>query len=163
MNTQAPPPPPPGPGVHPPFPAPPVEGRGRRIGLGFGIGGGVVLLVCGGGLAAVIGLGTSLSGSLGERADAAVTDYMDAVQAREFGRAYGLLCAEARAGESSTAYAQRMALTEKVTAYQVGDLDMTTLHVPVDVTYADGDTAHLSARLGQDESTGEFEVCDLGE
>ena len=38
------------------FPAPPTEGRRFRIGLGLGIGALVVLLVCGGGVAAAVGL-----------------------------------------------------------------------------------------------------------
>src|SRR3954471_18942123 len=80
--------PPPGPGVHPPFPAPPVEGRGRRIGLGLGIGAGVLLLVCGGGAAALFGLGALTNDALTERAQKPVVRYVDALRAQRFDQAY---------------------------------------------------------------------------
>src|SRR3954471_3387050 len=93
--------PPPVPGAHPPFPAPPVEGKGKRIGWGLGIAAGVVVLICGGGIAAMIGIGLSASGALQERAEAAVSDYLDAVEAKHYDEAYGLLCDDARQEESA--------------------------------------------------------------
>ncbi|BCY06268.1 hypothetical protein [Actinoplanes sp. L3-i22] len=157
------PPPPPGPGVHPPFPAPPVEGRGRRIGLGFGIGGGIVALICGGGLAAIIGLGLSLNGSINEQAHAAVADYLDAVKSGNYDEAYGHLCRSTRARESLSEFSGRVAQEEKFTSYTIGDLNLSTGEVPVDLVYADGDVNHTEAQLGQNRTTGEFEVCSLGE
>ncbi|MFI1988356.1 hypothetical protein [Actinoplanes sp. NPDC020271] len=157
------PPPPPGPGVHPPFPAPPVEGRGRRIGLGFGVAGGIVALVCGGGLAAIIGLGLSLNGSINERAHAAVAGYLDAVKAGDYDRAYGQLCRSAKLRETADEFEERVSREEHFTAYEIGDLDLATGEVPVDLTYAGGDVDHTEAQLGQNQTTGEFEVCSLGE
>jgi hypothetical protein len=157
------PPPPPGPGVHPPFPAPPVEGRGRRIGAGLGVAGGIVALICGGGLAAIIGLGLSLNGSINERAQAVVSDYLDAVKARDYDTAYGHLCRSTRAFESRTEFQARVSREEPFTSYKIGDLDLATGEVPVDLTYAGGDVNHTEAQLDQNQSTGEFEVCSLGE
>lgn len=157
------PPPPPGPGVHPPFPAPPVEGRGRRIGLGFGIGGGIVALICGGGLAAVIGLGLSINGSINEQAHAAVADYLDAVKAADYDRAYGDLCRSSKLQESYDEFEERVSREKRFTSYTIGDLDLTTGEVPVDLVYSGGDVNHTSAQLGQDRTTGQFEVCSLGE
>lgn len=157
------PPPPPGPGVHPPFPAPPVEGRGRRIGLGFGIGGGILVLVCGGGLAALIGFFVSISGSIEEQAHVVVGDYLDAVKAGNYDDAYSQLCGPSRARESITEYRSRVSQQERFTSYQIGDLDLATGEVPVDLTYADGDVDHTEAQLRQNTSTGTFEVCSLGE
>jgi hypothetical protein len=157
------PPPPPGPGVHPPFPAPPVEGRGRRIGLGLGIGAGVLVLVCGGGLAALIGLGVAFTSSINERAHIAVGDYLDAVQDGDYDRAYSQLCQATKNFESASEFAERMAARERFDGYTIGKLDLVSGEVPVDLTYPDGDVDHVEAQLGQNTSTGEFEVCSLGE
>ncbi|BBH66612.1 hypothetical protein ACTI_32970 [Actinoplanes sp. OR16] len=155
--------PPAGPGVHPPFPAPPVEGRGRRIGMGLGIAGGILALVCGGGAVAIAGLATAMDNAINEQVDVVVSRYMEAVQDREFTKAYGLLCQDARSQESREDYITRMTASEQVAAYYVGDVDLTYGTVPVDVTYADGDTAVVQAELAQNTSTGAFEVCGLGE
>jgi hypothetical protein len=159
----APAPPPPGPGVQPPFPAPPVEGRGKRIGLSLGIGAGVLLLVVGGGIAAVIGLGTSMTSALDEQARVVVGDYLDALHDLKYDQAYGMLCKNARDDETATEYRRRVGAMEPIDSYRLGDLDYTNLTVPVDATYTTGDTARLEAYLGQNEDTGAFEVCDLGE
>ncbi|MFC7532148.1 hypothetical protein [Actinoplanes sp. GCM10030250] len=157
------PPPPPGPGVHPPFPAPPVEGKGRRIGLGFGIGAGVLLLVCGGGAAALFGLGSAADDAINEQATVVVGRYMDAVRDRDFTKAYGQLCQDAQDDETQSEYTARMSATEPVQSFDVGNLDLINFNVPVDVTYSDGDTDRLRARIDQNASTGAFEVCDVGE
>lgn len=155
--------PPQGPGVQPPFPAPPVEGRGRRIGLGLAIGAGVLVLVCGGGLAALIGVFASAQGALQERADAAVKGYLGALSDRDYDRAYDLLCEQARQDETKAAFKARVAAEEQITSYTIGELKVVTMSVPVEASYADGRTAELLAYLGQDQDTGEFEVCKLGE
>ncbi len=146
------PPPPPGPGVHPPFPAPPVEGRGRRIGLGFG-----------GGLAAIIGLGLSINGSINEQAHAVVADYLDAVKDGDYDGAYGQLCRSSKAQETLTEFEERVSREKRFTSYEIGDLNLTTGEVPVALTYAGGDVDHTEAQLGQNRTTGQFEVCSLGE
>ncbi|WP_436522627.1 hypothetical protein [Actinoplanes sp. HUAS TT8] len=157
------PPPPPGPGVHPPFPAPPVEGRGRRIGLGFGIGGGVVALICGGGLAAIIGLGLAINGSANEQARAVITDYLEAVKAGDYDGAYGQLCRSAKLRETVTEFQERVSQEERITSYQIGDLDLNTGEVKVDLVHPGGDVEHTEAQLGQNRTTGAFEVCSVGE
>ncbi|MEV6306421.1 hypothetical protein AB0M02_43925 [Actinoplanes sp. NPDC051861] len=157
------PPPPPGPGVHPPFPAPPVEGKGRRIGLGLGIGAGVLVLVCGGGAAALFGLGSAADDALNEQAAVVVGRYMESVQKREFAKAYDQLCSDAQDEETRAEYTVRMLATEPVKDYDVGDFNALGWTVPVDVTYTDGDSDRLEARLVQNTSTGAFEVCDVGE
>src|SRR3954454_24356360 len=100
--------PPQGPGVQPPFPAPPVEGRGRRVGMSIGIAIGVVVLVCGGGLAAVIGILVSTQGAAQERAQAAVSDYLNALRDGKYDKAYDLLCDDAQQAESETAFQRRV-------------------------------------------------------
>ena len=152
-----------GPGVRPPFPAPPVEGKGRRIGWGLGIGAGVVLLVCGGGVAAAVGLATSASGALNEQAHVVVGKYLDTLRARDFDKAYGMLCEQARRDESAAEYRSRIAEMDPIARYQMGELNIVDMSVPVDVTHTGGGTEQLDAYLGQNRETGAFEVCDLGE
>ena len=154
--------PPQGPGVHPPFPAPPVEGRGRRIGLSLGIGAGVGLLVCGGGVVALIGLGTSAQSAIGERAVAAVRGYLDDLRGGRYDEAYDQLCDRAQRQETAAEFRQRTA-ADPITSYRLGEVDFLTLSVPVQATYADGDSADLDAVLAQDTGTGAFEVCELAE
>jgi hypothetical protein len=149
--------------VQPPFPAPPVEGKGRRIGMALGIAAGVLVLVCGGGLAAVIGLGTSASKALDERAHKAVSQYLDALVARDYNRAYKQLCRQARDDETFLQYRARVTASEPIVRYTIGKLNVTNVTVPVDATYDNGDTGRLEAYLGQNQDTGDFEVCDLGE
>jgi hypothetical protein len=155
--------PPQGPGVYPPFPAPPVEGRGKRIGWGIGIAAGVAVLVCGGGTAAIIGIGISATGSLQEHAEATVGDYLDAVRAKRYDEAYGLLCDDAQDDESPAEFRSRVSAEEAITRWTFGDLDFTTLTLPLDVTYTGGGTGELDAFLEQDTGTGELELCRLGE
>ena len=157
------PPPPPGPGVHPPFPAPPVEGRGRRIGLGLGIAGGVLVLVCGGGAAALFGLGSAMDDALNEQAHVVVNRYVDAVRDRDFARAYDQLCQDSQNSESEADFTSRLSATEAFSSYEIGDLDLVYASVPVRLIYPDGRSASAEAELGQNTSTGAFEVCELGE
>jgi hypothetical protein len=157
--------PPRGPGVVPPFPAPPTEGRRFRIGLGLGIGALVVLLVCGGGLAALIGLGTVTGRALNEQADVVIGAYIDDLKAKRWAEAYDSLCAETKATTSRAEFTAQAAAAEPIREYDVGDLPLTSvdLAVPVDVTYENGDTARLRAFLGQSRETGQFQVCSLQE
>ena len=157
--------PPPGPGVFPPFPAPPTEGRGLRIGLGLGIGAAVLLLVCGGGMAAAVGLFTVMGSALNEQAHVVVGDFFADVKAKRYNEAYDAQCPEVRQRESRAEFAGRFAAQEPIVAYRVGDVDLAdvNLSVPVDVTYGDGGTGQLNVSLGQDSETGRFQVCGIEE
>jgi hypothetical protein len=155
--------PPQGPGVHPPFPAPPVEGKGKRVGMALGIAAGVLVVICGFGGIALVGLGTSAQGAMDERAQAAVRGYLDALQNRDYARAYDMLCDQAREDESAAEFRSRIAEEPVITDYQLGAFNLVELSVPVDATFEDGQTDQLDALLAQDTSTGAFEVCELTE
>ena len=157
--------PPQGPGVVPPFPAPPTEGRRLRIGLGLGIGGLVLVLACGGGVAALIGFGTLVGRALNEQAAVVVGDYIEDVNAKRYAEAYRSLCAEARAAQTEAQFTSEVADDEPITRWDVGDVNLNDpdLPVPVDVTYADGETARLRAYLAQNPETGQMQVCRLQE
>lgn len=160
-----PPPPPAGPGVHPPFPAPPVEGRGKRVGTSLGIAAGVLVLVCGAGSIAGFGFLTSFSRALDEQAESVVSRYLEDLQDRDFDGAYQQLCQDARDSETQADYIERMSDTEPFESYTVGDLSTLgmRLTVPVELIYPGGDQVSMEADLTQNQSTGKFEVCDLGE
>jgi hypothetical protein len=157
--------PPQGPGVVPPFPAPPTEGRRWRIGFGLGIGALVLLLVCGGGLAAMIGFGTVAGRALNEQADVVISAYIEDIKARRYAQAYESLCAETRATTTQAQFTSQVADDEPIGEYDVGQLPITSVDfsVPVTVTYRNGDTATLRAYLGQNQQTGQFQVCRLQE
>jgi hypothetical protein len=159
------PPAPQGPGVVPPFPAPPTEGRRLRVGWGLGVGAAVLLLVCGGGVAAVIGLVEVMSRALNEQAQVVIGDYLDDVNAKRYAEAYDSLCAETKAQVSQAQFTSDQAGQEPIRSYTVGDLPLTSvdLAVPVDVTYTDGSTGQLRAYLGQNRETGQFQVCSVEE
>ncbi|MEQ4303647.1 hypothetical protein ABNF97_20085 [Plantactinospora sp. B6F1] len=154
--------PPPGTGVEPLFAAPPSEGRGARLWLGLGVAALAVVLFCGGGGAALVGLLISGSQALNEQAKAVVTDYLDALDDDDFRKAYDLLCESAQQRESPAEFERRVSSEPEIASFRIGDVSLTSeLSVPVDVTYASGGQDNLQARLAQDQSTGELRVCDI--
>jgi hypothetical protein len=157
--------PPQGPGVFPPFPAPPVEGKGLRIGLGLGIGAAVVLLVCGGGVAAVIGLVTTMSSALNEQAHVVIGDYFDALEANKYDDAYDMLCQTEKDRQTQAEFVSSEEAAAPIKSHQVGDLDLAAvdLTVPVQVTYTDGQAGTVQVYLAQSSDTGEFQVCGVQE
>ena len=155
--------PPPGPGVVPPFPAPPVEGRGLRIGLGLGIGAAVLVLVCGGGAAATIGLVSVAGRAFNEQAHVVVGHFFDAVKAKRFAEAYNSQCPAEKQRETEAEFTHRLTGSDPITSYQIGDLNLASLSVPVDITHTTGDRDHLNVHLGQDRDTGAFQVCGIEE
>ncbi|GAB1690121.1 hypothetical protein [Krasilnikovia sp. M28-CT-15] len=157
--------PPPGPGVYPPFPAPPVEGRGRRIGLGLGIGAAVVVLVCGGAFAAAVGLGAVMTRAINEQAHVVIGKYFDALEQGKYTDAYGMLCDSEKQRQTQAEFTAEQSEAEKLTSYEVGDVDLTAveLTVPVDATYPDGSTNRLEVYLDQSPDTGKFQVCGVEE
>lgn len=153
--------PPPGPGVRPPFAAPPTEGRTARLWLGLGVAGLAVVLCCGAGGTALVGLVVTQTQAFNEQAEAVVGGYFDALAEEDYGKAYDLLCDDIQRQESRERFAARVAQEPRVTSYSVGDVSLADLTVPADVTYAGGDQRTLEISLEQDRGTGEFEVCGI--
>ncbi|MDQ7902979.1 hypothetical protein RB614_00405 [Phytohabitans sp. ZYX-F-186] len=155
------PPPPPGPGVTPPFAAPPTEGRNARMWLSLGIAGLAAVLCCGAGGTALVGLVITQAESLNEQADTIVGDYFDALAEGKYEDAYELLCDDLQRDETPAQFTARVTREPRVTSYQVGDVNLTDLTVPTDVTYATGGRDRLEITLAQDSGTGQFEVCGI--
>jgi hypothetical protein len=154
--------PPPGPGVTPPFAAPPTEGRTLRMWLGLGVAGLAVLLCCGGGVAAVVGLTVAGSQAVNEQARAVAGNYFDAITNKEYGQAYGLLCDDAQRRESAREFEQRVSAEPSIDSYRLGEVTLASeVIVPVGVTYSGGGQGDLQVTMAQDSRTGTLEVCGI--
>ncbi len=155
--------PPQGPGVTPPFPLPPTEGRRSRVWLGIGIGALITVLVCGGGVAAIIGLATTGARALNEQVDVVVGDYFEAVKQKRFDDAYKQLCEDARDDESSAEFTRRLSAEPALDTFTVGNLAVSAIEpvVPVDVVYVGGARDTVQVSLSQNSSTGRLEVCGV--
>ncbi|MEO3744857.1 hypothetical protein [Plantactinospora sp. B5E13] len=146
----------------PPFAAPPTEGRTVRLWLGIGVAALAVLLVCGGGGAALIGLLVSSTEAVNEQARAVVTDYLDAIEDDQFNQAYNLLCDSTKQRESPAEFARRVGAEPEIASFQVGDVLVgNDLRVPVDVTYVQGGQDQLHVLLEQDPVDG-LAICEIG-
>jgi hypothetical protein len=157
------PPPPPGPGVSPPFAAPPTEGRTRRLWFGLGVGALALVLCCGGGAAAVVGLAIAGSQAVTEQARAVTGDYFAAVRDKEYGKAYDLLCDDDQTRESPAEFERRISAEPEIASYKVRDANVSTeVSVPVDVTYTGGTQQTQRVTLAPDGKTGALEVCGVG-
>ena len=153
-----------GPGVAPPFAAPPVEGRTARVWIGLGVAALALVLCCGGGTVALVGLIVTGTEAINEQARVAVDDYFEAVSKQDFGAAYGMLCAEAQRRESPDEFAERLVEEPEIDTYSMGQVSVTSrIVVPVEVTYSEGGSDTLRVSLNQDTGTGELEVCGIEE
>ncbi len=151
-----------GPGVRPPFAAAPVEGRTARIWLGLGIAGGLLVLCCGAGIAAVAGLAVTGVEALNEQARTATDDYLSARVERDWEQAYQQRCEQDQRQESLREYTRRVSDLPPIESYQLDEIEMAPrgqVQVPATLTYADGDSERVLVPLVQDSETGQFEVC----
>lgn len=153
--------PPLGPGVAPPFAAPPTEGGRTRLWLGLGVGALAVLICCGGGGAAIIGLAVSNVQAVAEQGRTVTDDYYQALVEKDWSKAYDQLCDDARRRESRPEFEQRVATEPQISGYRVGKVDTQTLTVPVNVTLAGGKQEAQTVTLAPDKQTGAMEVCGV--
>lgn len=131
--------------------------------LGLGIAALAVVLCCGGGVAALVGLVVSGTEAVNEQARTVVEDYFEALRDQEYDQAYQLLCANARHRESPAEFEERVSAGPDITGYRVGDVTLANeVTVPVEVTYASGQHDSLEASLAQDTGTAEFRICEVG-
>ncbi|WBB79709.1 hypothetical protein O7606_26850 [Micromonospora sp. WMMD882] len=153
--------PPAGPGVAPPFAAPPTEGRGVRMWLGLGAGALAVLLCCGGGTAALIGLAVAGTEAIDEQGRAVTGDYYRALTDDKYGEAYDLLCRSLKERESRPEFERRVTAEPEITSYRVGTVDLNELTVPVEVVLDGGGRETQQVTLSQNGSTGQLEICGV--
>jgi hypothetical protein len=155
-------PPPPGPGVQPPFVAPPTDGVRQRRWLAAGLAGGTALLLCIGGIFGLGGLIVLGGQAVLDKSRAAVTDYLTAVQARDYDKAYDQLCEAEQARQSKLQFEHSFE-GPRITTFTVSDPDLSgqEVVVPATISYESGGTRVLRYRLVQNSQTGDFEVCGL--
>jgi hypothetical protein len=130
--------------------------------LGLGVSGLTVLLCCGAGVVALVGLAVAGAEAVDEQSRVVVGDYLDAVRDKEYGKAYGLLCDSAQRRESPDDFERRVAAEPGIATYQIGEASVVNeVTVPVDVTYTGGGRETLRVFLSQDSGTGMLEVCGI--
>jgi hypothetical protein len=129
--------------------------------LGLGAGGLALLLCCGGGTAALVGLAVAGTQALDEQGRAVTGDYYGALVDDRYAEAYDLLCRDLRERESRAEFERRVTAEPAITSYRVGDVDLNDLTVPVDVTLDGGGQETQRVTLTQSSSTGQFEVCGV--
>ena len=155
-----PPPPPPGPGVQPPFAAPPTDGQRQRRWLAVGLAGGLALLLCVGGLVglgAVVVLGTQV---IRDDSTRAVENYLTAVKAREFDKAYDQLCEATQARTTRDQFARAQSRRPGISSFDVGEVELSdVITVPATIHYQNQTIATVRYVLEQDSKTGAVEVC----
>jgi hypothetical protein len=151
--------PPAGPGVQPPFAAPPSEGRTARVWIGLGVAALAVVLCCGGGLAAGVGLFVTGNAAVNEQAHAAVEEYLQAVGAGRYGHAYRLLCDELRERQSQREFTVRVSEEPRVREYELLRTRVrgSEVVVPANVTYTDGTQDSVDFRVTQE--GGQLRFC----
>lgn len=155
--------PPPGPGVTPPFAAPPTEGRSFRLWMALGVAGLAMLLCCGAGGTALVGLVITGTEAVNEQVQTVAGDYFDALREQKYNEAYDLLCDEIRDDETPQQFSSRMTREPRIASYTFGDVDLVDLTLPADLTYASGDRDTVRVAMDQDTGSGEFRVCGFAE
>jgi hypothetical protein len=148
-----------GPGAAAPFPAPPSEGGGARLGWGLGIAGAVLVLCCGGGLTAFIGLVVTQVAATNEQSRAVVTRYLDALRDGDYDQAYQLLCDEEQEALTQDRFETRERARKKISSYQIGEFDVYNDSVPVHEAYSDGTTDEVKYFLKPDSGDAKLEIC----
>lgn len=120
-----------------------------------------VVLCCGGGLAAMVGLVITANVAINEQAHTAVEDYLQAVGAARYDEAYGLLCDELRERESMREFAEQAASEPRVSQYELHQTRVENdgdVVVPADVRYDNGTQAEVEYVVSQ-EDNGEIRYC----
>jgi hypothetical protein len=109
-----------------------------------------VVLLCGVGLASVVGLVLTGTAAINEQAHTAVEDYLQAVGAGRYPRAYNLLCDELRDRQSLSEFTAEVSGQPKVREYELLQTRMRNSGeavVPANVTYANGVQSSVTYRV----------------
>jgi hypothetical protein len=130
--------------------------------IGLGVAALAVVLCCGGGAAALVGLAVAGTQAINEQARAVVGSYYQAVRDEHYGRAYELLCDTSKRRESPQEFQRRVSAEPHIASYQVGAATVANeVTVPVQVSYTGGSQATQKVSLAQNGRTGTLEVCGV--
>jgi hypothetical protein len=148
-----------GPGAQPPFVTAPTEGSTTRLWWGLGTGAAALLIVCGGGLALLIGLGITGVRAAEDQARQTVTRYLDALERGKPAEAYDLVCDQMRKRYDLDEFEELERDVTRSTGYTLGEVDLNNLQMPVRLEYETGPDRNVTYQLSQDSETGHIEVC----
>lgn len=109
----------------------------------------------------MVGLLVSGVQAIEEQGRTVSSEYYRALSDGDYGRAYDQLCDDAQRRESRQEFERRSAAEPQISSYRVGEVDIETLTVPVEVTYRGGGQEHQQVVLAQDPQTGGMEVCGV--
>lgn len=152
--------PPPGPGVTPPFTAPPADRNRRGLWIGLGIGALAIVLCCVGGVFGFGLLAVNTSKQLETNATEVVRGYLDALEGRDYDKAYSYLCPAITGRLSANEFAQQQQTRPRPVDYrlekpQIGN----TIVVPANVSYSDGSSVLRRYTLSQKPGTTDLQIC----
>jgi hypothetical protein len=155
-----PPEPPPGPGVTPPFTAPPTDRNRRGLWIGLGVGALAVILCCVGGVFGFGLLAVNTSKQLEANATEVVRGYLDALEGRDYDKAYSYLCPALTRRLSANEFAEQQQARPRPVDYRLGQPEIgSTVVVPADVSYSDGTTALRRYTLTQEAGSTDLHIC----
>lgn len=157
------PPPPPGPGVQPPFVAPPTDGSGRRRGQAIALILVTVFVCCAGSVGGFVGLALLGQRAFSDEARTAVTNYLKAVQQRDYGKAYGQLCEPLQNQISESEFAQVYSALPHIDSFTVDNpvasASSAAYEVHVTLHSAGSGDREQHFLVTQNRTTARFEVC----
>ncbi len=155
------PPPAQGPGVTVPFAAPPTERDRKRLWITLGVAGGLVLLCVIGG---VIGVAVLIASSRVSSADATgkVHDYLDALQSRDYSRAYDDLCAAQQNKRSESEFESSQQDQPDISSYQINQPTQTSdgYDVPASIELVNGQQIDATFGVVLD-APGDLRICSV--
>lgn len=162
-RTGAVPPPPPGPGVQPPFVAPPTDGSGRRRGQAIALILVTVFVCCVGSVGVFVGLALLGQRAFSDEARTAVTNYLKAVQQRDYGKAYDQLCEplqrQISEAELAQVYSELPSIDSFTVDKPVASASSAAYEVNVTLHSADAGDHDQHFLVTQNQTTARFEVC----
>lgn len=152
--------PPPGPGVTPPFTAPPTDRNRRGLWIGLGVGALAVILCCVGGVFGFGLLAVNTSKQLETNATEVVRGYLDALEGRDYDKAYSYLCPTLTKRLSANEFAEQQQVRPRPVNYQLGKPEIgSTVVVPANVSYSDGTAALRRYTLTQEAGSTDLHIC----
>jgi hypothetical protein len=152
--------PPPGPGVTPPFTAPPADRNRRGLWIGLGVGALAVILCCVGGVGGFALLAANTSKQVQVNATEVVRGYLDALEARDYDRAYSYLCPALTKRLSASEFAQQQEARPRPVDYQLHQPEIgSAVVVPVEIQYNDGSSVLRRYQLTQEVGSQDLHIC----
>lgn len=150
-----------GPGVVVPFAAPPRDPDKSRVAVGIVAGITVFVLVCGGALAAAVGVLVWSSSELTTQSVTAADAFLDDIVDEDYGAAYKSLCVQKRKQLDQREFTEDWSETAVVEAQalSVGSDDQGPV-VYAEVRLADGATQNIELTVVLEQQNMKMAVCD---